>query len=183
MTFDDLNEFIKYQENNNDLVRINEEVDPELELTYILSEEERIGKKRTMLFNNVKGSSMPVIGNIFSSDKKIEAILGDTPYNIGLKLKNIVRIPDDTESMISRGLEMLKEMSGIKPKVYSRKNSEFEVVEPPLCICQCIPTVSSSYTCILYVPTFLVPVSGSFVMTTGVVIYRPPSAGQFFVMG
>ena len=104
MTFDDLKEFIKYQESNGDLVRVNEEVDPELELTYILSEEERIGKKRTMLFNNVKGSKMPVIGNIFSSDKKIEAILGDTPYNIGLKLKNLVRIPDDTESMISRGL-------------------------------------------------------------------------------
>ena len=59
MTFEDLNEFIKYQENNNDLVRINEEVDPELELTYILSEEERIGKKRTMLFNNVKGELPP----------------------------------------------------------------------------------------------------------------------------
>ena len=40
------------------VVRVNEEVDPELELTYILSEEERIGKKRTMLFNNVKGSKM-----------------------------------------------------------------------------------------------------------------------------
>ena len=61
MTFDDLKEFIKYQENNGDLVKINDEVDPELELTYILSEEERIGKKRTMLFNNVKGSKMPVI--------------------------------------------------------------------------------------------------------------------------
>ena len=132
MTFDDLNDFIKYQEGNNDIIKINEEVDPDLELTYILSEEERIGKKKTILFNNVKGSRMPVLGNIFSSEKKIEAILGDTPYNIGLKLKNIVRIPDDTESMISRGLEMLKEMSGIKPKVYNRKGSEFEVVDPHL---------------------------------------------------
>ena len=65
-------------------------------------------------------------------NKNFEAILGDTPYNIGLKLKNIVRIPDDTESMISRGLEMLKEMSGIKPKVYNRKGSEFEIVDPHL---------------------------------------------------
>ncbi|MEM0139624.1 MAG: menaquinone biosynthesis decarboxylase [Ferroplasma sp.] len=132
MVFDDLNEYIKFQENNNDLVHIHEEVDPDLELTYILSEEERIGKKRTMVFDNVKGSSMPVIGNIFSTDKKIEAILGDTPYNIGLKLKNIARVPDDSESMVSRGLEMLKEMSGIKPKVYGRKNSEFDVLEPDL---------------------------------------------------
>ena len=162
MTFEDLNEFIKYQENNNDLVRINEEVDPELELTYILSEEERIGKKRTMLFNNVKGASMPVIGNIFSSDKKIEAILGDTPYNIGLKLKNIVRIPDDTESMISRGLEMLKEMSGIKPKVYSRKNSEFEVVEPHL----------SSYPI-----TKNWPADGGRYITMPVVITKDPDTG------
>ena len=34
--------------------------------------EQYSGRKRTMLFNNVKGSKMPVIGNIFSSDKKIE---------------------------------------------------------------------------------------------------------------
>ena len=46
MTFDSLQDYLKYLSKNNDLVLINDEVDPELELTHILSEEERIGKGR-----------------------------------------------------------------------------------------------------------------------------------------
>ncbi len=49
MVFSDLRDYLKFQEKNNDLVHVTDEVDPDLELTYILSEEERIGKKRTML--------------------------------------------------------------------------------------------------------------------------------------
>ncbi|KJE49828.1 MULTISPECIES: menaquinone biosynthesis decarboxylase [Acidiplasma] len=129
MVFSDLRDYLKFQEKNNDLVHVTDEVDPDLELTYILSEEERIGKKRTMLFENVKNSDIPVAGNFFSTDQKIENILGDKPYNVGLRLKNLVRIPDDTESMISRGLQMMKELGGIRPKVEQRKSSEFNVLE------------------------------------------------------
>ena len=132
MIFEDLRTYLNFLEKNGELVHVIDEVDPDLELTYILSEEERIGKKRAMVFDNVRGYDIPVTGNLFSTDKRLEYILGDTPYNIGLKLRNLVRIPDDTESMISRGLEMMRELSGIKPKVYQRKASEFDVLEPDL---------------------------------------------------
>ena len=136
---------------------------PDLELTYILSEEERIGKKRAMVFDNVKGYNMPVAGNLFSTDKRIEYILGDTPYNIGLKLKNLVRIPDDTESMISRGLEMMKELSGIKPKVSQRKDSEFNIMDPDLS---------------RYPITKNWPDDGGKYITMPLVITRDPDTGQ-----
>ncbi len=132
MIFEDLGNYLNFLEKNGELIHVKDEVGTDLELTYILSEEERIGKKRAMIFDNVKGYDIPVTGNLFSTDKRLEEILGDKPYNIGLKLKNLVRIPNDTESMITRGLEMMKELSGIKPKVYQRKSSDFDLLEPDL---------------------------------------------------
>ncbi|AAT42750.1 menaquinone biosynthesis decarboxylase [Picrophilus oshimae] len=129
MVFDNLGEYLNFLRERNDLVEVNDPVDTDLELTWILSEEQRIGKRRSMIFKNVNGYDIPVAGNLFASDEKIEYILGDKPFNIGTKLKNLVRIPDNTESMISRGLEMLKELSGLKPHIGSRKDSEFNVLE------------------------------------------------------
>ena len=54
---------------------------------------------------------------------------------------------------------------------------------PTLWVCQCIPVVLESNTCILYMPTFLPPVSGSLVITNGSVIYLPASSGQHLRMG
>ncbi len=163
MVFEDLRDYLNFLEKSRELIHVKEEVDPDLELTYILSEEERIGKKRAMVFDNVKGYNMPVAGNLFSTDKRIEYILGDTPYNIGLKLKNLVRIPDDTESMISRGLEMMKELSGIKPKVSQRKDSEFKILDPDLS---------------RYPITKNWPDDGGKYITMPLVITRDPDTGQ-----
>ncbi len=163
MVFEDLRDYLNFLEKSRELIHVKEEVDPNLELTYILSEEERIGKKRAMVFDNVKGYNMPVAGNLFSTDKRIEYILGDTPYNIGLKLKNLVRIPDDTESMISRGLEMMKELSGIKPKVSQRKDSEFNIMDPDLS---------------RYPITKNWPDDGGKYITMPLVITRDPDTGQ-----
>ncbi len=54
MVFEDLREFVEYAERSSRLARIREQVDPDLELTHIMSEELRIGKRRTLLFENVK---------------------------------------------------------------------------------------------------------------------------------
>lgn len=129
MLFDDLHQYIDYLQKKNDLVVVRDEVDPDLELTHILSEEQRIGKGRSILFENVKGSSIPAFGNIFSTQEKMDTILGDTPYNVGLRLRNLVRIPDNTESMLSRGMEMMKELGGIRPKVSSGFGSTHSTLE------------------------------------------------------
>lgn len=117
MVFDDLHEYIDYLERRGDLFRIEERISPDLELTYMLSEEERIGSGKAMIFDNVADSEVPAMGNIFSTKEKMNAILGADPSEVGSRLKNIARVPGDTESMISRGMEMLKELGGLRPKV------------------------------------------------------------------
>ena len=54
---------------------------------------------------------------------------------------------------------------------------------PCFCVCQCIPVVRSSYTCMRYIPTLRLPVSGLRVNTNGKVMNRPPSCGQHFKIG
>ena len=44
MTYDDLQDFISDRKKKNDFIQIDDEVSTELELTWILSEEERTGK-------------------------------------------------------------------------------------------------------------------------------------------
>lgn len=117
MVFDDLHSYLEFLDKKSDLVKIDQEVNPDLELTYLLSEEERIGKGRTMLFEKVMGSAIPCVGNLFSTQEKMDAILGGSPIEIGTRLRNLVRPPDDTESMISRGMEMIRELGGVRPKV------------------------------------------------------------------
>ncbi|MEM0155836.1 MAG: UbiD family decarboxylase, partial [Thermoplasmataceae archaeon] len=129
MSFEDLRDFIQYSIKNNSLIRVEDEVNPDLELTHMLSEEERVGMGRTMLFTNVKGSEVPAVGNIFSTQEKINAILGSTPLEIGTGLTDLVRIPDDTESMLSRGMEMYRQLGGAKPKVHQSFGSEHTVLD------------------------------------------------------
>ena len=129
MGYEDLHEYMEFLEKNKDLVRIDDPVDPDLELTYLLSEEERIGKGRALLFNKVQGSDSPCVGNLFSTTEKMNAVLGGDPLEIGARLRNLVRVPDNTESMISRGMEMLRELGGIRPKVSSGFGSSHNSLE------------------------------------------------------
>ena len=123
MTFEDLHEYIEYLSKKNDLVVVNEQVDPDLELTHILSEEQRIGKSRSIFFRNPKGSVIPAVGNLFSTNAKMEAILGDTPYNIGMRIKALLQMPDPSESIITKGIGMLREVGGARPKIVGSAGS------------------------------------------------------------
>ncbi|MCL4332595.1 MAG: menaquinone biosynthesis decarboxylase [Candidatus Thermoplasmatota archaeon] len=129
MPFDDLHEYLDYLSKKKDLVQIDDSVDPELELTYILSEEQRIGKGRAVLFNNARGSFVPAVGNLFSTKSKVEAILGGTPDELGSRLQNLVKVAQGTDSLISRGFELLRELSGIRPKVTGSLPSSTEILQ------------------------------------------------------
>jgi len=129
MTFDDLQDYISFLKKNNDLISVEEVVDPYLELTYIMDREEYSGRNKAILFQNVKNSQIPVIGNLFSGQRKMEWILGQKPYDIGMKLRNLIRPPGESESMISRGLEMLRELSGLRPKIHTSLPSSTKVLD------------------------------------------------------
>ena len=70
----DLRDFIKLLESRGELVRIKKEVDPKFEIGGYLWEYEQQGK--AVLFENVKGSKIPVVGGLYQSWKRIGLSLG-----------------------------------------------------------------------------------------------------------
>jgi UbiD family decarboxylase len=79
MPIEDIQELIEVLEKAGELKRISTEVDSELELAEIL--------RRTMydegpalLFENVKGYDMPVLGNAFGSMKRLELSLETSDF-------------------------------------------------------------------------------------------------------
>lgn len=131
MVFDSLGDYLDRLRSINQLKEINTEVDPELELTHILNEEQRIGNKNAILFNNVKGSEIPAAGNLFSTWERMKLVLGDEPEEIGKRLLSLVQVPNDSDSMLTKGLQMMKELGGIKPKVSTSFGSSHVVIDKP----------------------------------------------------
>jgi 4-hydroxy-3-polyprenylbenzoate decarboxylase len=85
MSYRDLHEFIDRLEREGELKRITTEVDPELEITQIT---DRVSKSYgpALLFENVKGSNMPVLINAFGSEKRM---------NMSLNVQNLDDIARD----------------------------------------------------------------------------------------
>lgn len=73
--FSDLRDFIQALEKAGELKRISAEVDPHLELTEIC---DRTLKKNgpALLFENPKGYSIPVLGNLFGTPKRVAMAMG-----------------------------------------------------------------------------------------------------------
>jgi 4-hydroxy-3-polyprenylbenzoate decarboxylase len=75
MSFKDLREFINLLEQEGELKRITAEVDPNLEITEIADRCLRNGGP-ALLFENPKGSSVPLLANLFGNTKRIALAMG-----------------------------------------------------------------------------------------------------------
>ena len=92
MPIDDIRELVQVLENANELKRIKTEVDANLEIAEIL--------RRTMyqngpalLFENVKGYDMPILGNAFGSMKRLELALEMNDFTeIGKRITDITKM-------------------------------------------------------------------------------------------
>jgi 4-hydroxy-3-polyprenylbenzoate decarboxylase len=80
MAFEDLREFIRALEKAGELVRIRAEVDVELEITEIT---DRVSKRGgpALLFENVRGYSIPVLINALGSRERMKIALGIKDYS------------------------------------------------------------------------------------------------------
>jgi len=76
MKYKDLRDFIAQLEQSGELKRIKTEVDPYLEMTEI---SDRVLKKAgpALLFENVKGHSIPVLANLFGTPKRVAMGMGE----------------------------------------------------------------------------------------------------------
>ncbi len=142
MAYDDLREFIRALEKNNELKRIPFEVDPNLEITEFADRAVK-GGGPALLFENVKGSKYPVLINSFASMKRMEIAL-----QVGSVDEVAKRISEYLEMRMPEGLlnklrmlPKLAEMGAFFPKIVSRGacqevvNREPKLSEIPVLTC------------------------------------------------
>jgi 4-hydroxy-3-polyprenylbenzoate decarboxylase len=136
MAFKDLHEFISLLETRGELVRIKTLVDPELEITEIT---DRVSKAfgPALLFENVKGSDLPVLINGYGSVKRMAMSLQvDNLDDIGAEISKLLQIADNVPSTLLgkvKLLPQLAELSSFFPRIVkSGSCQEVVSMEPDL---------------------------------------------------
>ena len=81
MSFNSFQEFLRYLEEQGEVIRIAAEVSADLEITEIT---DRVTKAqgKALLFERVRGSRFPVVTNAFGSYKRVAMALGQPPDEI-----------------------------------------------------------------------------------------------------
>jgi 4-hydroxybenzoate decarboxylase subunit C len=87
--FPDLGSFARFLEAQGELKRVAAPVDPKLEITEIALRTVKAGGP-ALLFENVKGSSVPLLLNPFASARRVEWALGRPPAQAGGEIKAFV---------------------------------------------------------------------------------------------
>jgi 4-hydroxy-3-polyprenylbenzoate decarboxylase len=136
LAYKDLGEFISKLEKEGELVRIKTLVDPELEITEIT---DRVSKMHgpALLFENVRGSSMPVLINAFGSEKRMAMSLGaENLDDIGKEISDWLALKDNLPSSMMDKLKMLPklaELSSLMPRTVKKAPcQEIVQMEPSL---------------------------------------------------
>ena len=121
MPIEDIHEFITELEKNGELKRVKTEVDSNLEIAEILRRE-MYSKGSAILFENVKGYDIPVLGNAFGSMKRLEIGLEMTDFTeIGQRIADMTKIdiPSGFLNKIKK-LPELSKMASSFPKAETR---------------------------------------------------------------
>jgi 2,5-furandicarboxylate decarboxylase 1 len=71
----DLRAFLDLLEGEGEIVHVYDEVDPKFEVEAVLR---KVGRKKgpAVIFENVKGYKMPIVGNLLGSEKRLSLVLG-----------------------------------------------------------------------------------------------------------
>lgn len=132
MAYRDLHEFVRRLDENGQLRRITVPVSAELEITEIT---DRVSKGPTsgnlaLLFENVQGSSLPVLTNAFGSAERMAWALGvDSLDDLGANLERMIAL--DIPGSLSGKLKRLSELMDVPralPRTVSRAPCQ-QVVE------------------------------------------------------
>ncbi len=133
MKFRDLREFLDMLEANGDLVRIKEEIDPDLEMTEIADRTLR-GGGPALLFENPKGYDVPLLANLFGTEKRVAQGMGadsiEALREIG-ELLAYLRQPDPPKGMrdLIDKAPLLKKVLNMGPKTISRPPCQDVIIE------------------------------------------------------
>lgn len=118
MPFESLGEFVEALDKEGELIRITEVVDPNLEVAEIMRRLMYKGNQPAVLFENVKDSKIPILGNAFGSMKRLEIALETQNFiEIGERITDLTRmkIPSGMLNKLKM-LPKLSEISDYGPK-------------------------------------------------------------------
>ncbi|TWO78921.1 UbiD family decarboxylase domain-containing protein, partial [Denitratisoma oestradiolicum] len=125
MKYDDLRDFIAQLEKLGELKRIFVEVDPHLEMTEICDRVLRAGGP-ALLFEKPKGSSIPVLANLFGTPRRVALGMGEegdwqTALREVGKLLAYLKEPEPPRGLKDAWdkLPVLKQVLNMAPKVVS----------------------------------------------------------------
>ncbi len=120
MHYQNLSEFIAALEKAGELKRIPFEVDPHLEITEFADRAAKSGGP-ALLFEKPKGYNMPLVINLFASDKRMKMALGvDSLDDIAQRITDFIqlKVPEGLMGKLKM-LPMLAEIGSFFPKVVS----------------------------------------------------------------
>ncbi len=133
MKYGDLREFMGYLETRGDLLRVAEPVSPRLEMTAFCDRLLRRGGP-AVLFEQPAGHSVPVLGNLFGTPRRVAAAMGaddlDGLRDIGRVLATL-KEPEPPRGLKDAGrlLQMARALWDMKPAVVRRPACHEVVLE------------------------------------------------------
>lgn len=129
MTFDSLRDFVETLEKAGELKRVGVPVSPDLEVAEILRRAIKAGGP-ALLFEDVKGYDMPIVANLFASDRRMKIALGVQDFaELGNRVTDILKA-DIPQGLLGKvgALPRLAQLAGYSPKEV-KKGPVTEVVE------------------------------------------------------
>ncbi|MBQ0754175.1 MAG: 4-hydroxy-3-polyprenylbenzoate decarboxylase [Gammaproteobacteria bacterium] len=133
MKYNDLRDFISQLEKRGELLRISAEVDPNLEMTEICDRTLRAGGP-ALLFENPKGFSTPVLGNLFGTEKRVALGMGRESVSELRELGEVLAFLKEPEPPKGikdafEKLPMVRQVLSMNPKVVSNAACQQVVIE------------------------------------------------------
>ena len=133
MKYKDLRDFINQLEAQGELKRVTAEVDPYLEITEICDRTLKAGGP-ALLFENVKGHSVPVLANLFGTTKRVALGMGENDVTalreVG-KLLAFLKEPDPPKGLKDAWEKMpvFKQVLNMAPKEIKKAPCQDVVIE------------------------------------------------------
>jgi 4-hydroxy-3-polyprenylbenzoate decarboxylase len=133
MQYKDLRDFIKRLEEKGELKRVQAEVDPRLEMTEICDRILRAGGP-AILFENPKGSDIPVLANLFGTTHRVALGMGadsmEALREVG-KLLAFLKEPDPPKGMKEawKTLPKFKKVLDMAPKTIRKAPCQEKIIE------------------------------------------------------
>ncbi|MCW8899693.1 MAG: 4-hydroxy-3-polyprenylbenzoate decarboxylase [Gammaproteobacteria bacterium] len=133
MKYKDLRDFIKQLEAKGELVRVSQEVDPNLEMTEICDRTLRAAGP-AILFENPKGFDVPVLANLFGTPERVAMGMGEESVEalreVG-ELLAFLKEPEPPKGLKDawEKLPVFKQVLNMAPKVVSKAACQKVVIE------------------------------------------------------